>query len=212
MGLTVFLGLPPAMRAQAARLYWEAFGGKLDRVLGPEPRALVFFERVIRADHCLAAIAPDGRLIGIAGFKTPQGSFAGGSWGDLTAVYGALGGRWRGCLLWALGRDVDNDSFLVDGICVTRDARGQGVGSLLLAALYDEARGRGYGSIRLDVIDARASFPPEPSVLGRCGTGSAFPQPRRWSARCGPATAEAACPRAPGLSGYDQIPHTGARP
>lgn len=154
MGLTVFLGLPPAMRAQAARLYWEAFGGKLDRVLGPEPRALVFFERVIRADHCLAAIAPDGRLIGIAGFKTPQGSFAGGSWGDLTAVYGALGGRWRGCLLWALGRDVDNDSFLVDGICVTRDARGQGVGSLLLAALYDEARTRGYGSIRLDVIDA----------------------------------------------------------
>lgn len=154
MGLTVFLGLPPAMRAQAARLYWEAFGDKLGRVLGPEPRALVFFERVIRADHCLAAIAADGRLIGIAGFKTPQGTFAGGGWGDLTSVYGAIGGRWRGGLLWALGRDADNDSFLVDGICVTRDARGQGVGSRLLAALYDEARARGYGSIRLEVIDA----------------------------------------------------------
>jgi ribosomal protein S18 acetylase RimI-like enzyme len=154
MGVTVFSGLHPHLRPQAARLYWEAFGGKLGRVLGPDDRAVAFFERVIRADHCLAALDEAGALIGVAGFKTPSGSFAGGSWADLTAIYGSLGGRWRGCLLWALNREVDNDRFLVDGICVARSHRGRGVGTLLLAALYDEAARRGYRSIRLDVIDA----------------------------------------------------------
>jgi ribosomal protein S18 acetylase RimI-like enzyme len=153
MAVTVFSGLQADQKADAARLYWEAFGGKLDRVLGPEPLALAFFERVIRADHCLAAL-DNGTLIGIAGFKTTSGSFAGGGWADLTAVYGVWGGRWRGWALWALNREIDNDRFLVDGICVTRSQRGKGVGSLLLAGLYDEAARRGYRSIRLDVIDA----------------------------------------------------------
>jgi ribosomal protein S18 acetylase RimI-like enzyme len=154
MGVIVFSGLHAHLRADAARLYWEAFGGKLGRVLGPDAQALVFFERGIRTDHCLAALDETGALIGVAGFKTPAGSFAGGSWEDLIAVYGPFGGRWRGAILWALNSEIDNDRFLVDGICVSRGQRGKGIGSLLLAGLYDEAERRGYRSIRLDVIDA----------------------------------------------------------
>lgn len=153
MGVTIFSGLHAHLRADAARLYWEAFGGKLGQVLGPDARALAFFERVISADHCLAALDETGSLIGIAGFKTPTGSFAGGSWEDLIGTYGFFGGRWRGCVLWALNRETDNDRFLVDGICVARGQRSKGVGSLLLAGLYDEAARRGYRSIRLDVVD-----------------------------------------------------------
>lgn len=154
MGVTIYSGLQAHMRPQAARLYWEAFGGKLGRVLGPDARAIAFFERVIRTDLCLAALDDHGELIGLAGFKTPNGAFAGGGWGDLIAIYGPWGGRWRGCVLRCLSREVDNDRFLVDGICVARGHRGQGIGTLLLAALYDEASQRGYRSIRLDVIDA----------------------------------------------------------
>jgi ribosomal protein S18 acetylase RimI-like enzyme len=154
LAVTIFSGLHAHLRPQAARLYWEAFGGKLGRVLGPDDRALAFFERVIRNDHCLAALDETGALVGVAGFKTPSGSFAGGGWTDLTTIYGRWGGRWRGCLLWALNRELDNDRFLVDGICVSRAHRGKGIGTLLLAGLYDEARQRGYRSIRLDVIDA----------------------------------------------------------
>jgi ribosomal protein S18 acetylase RimI-like enzyme len=171
MAVTIFLGLHTHLRPDAARLYWEAFGGKLGRVMGPDARAIRFFERVIRADHCIAALDDDGKLIGIAGFKTPKGSFASGSWSDLTATYGTFGGRWRGLLLWALNSDIDNDRFLVDGICVARAHRGQGVGSLLLAALYDEAMTRGYPSIRLDVVDdnwrARALYEREGFVATR---------------------------------------------
>ncbi|MBN8630781.1 MAG: GNAT family N-acetyltransferase [Rhodobacterales bacterium] len=152
MGVTIFRGLHASLRPQAARLYWEAFGGKLGQVLGPDERALRFFERVIRGDLCFAAVDAHGELVGIAGFKTPAGSFAGGSWEDLTEVYGRWGGRWRGSILWALGREVDNDRFLVDGICVARAMRGRGIGSKLLGALYEEAAERGYVSVRLDVI------------------------------------------------------------
>jgi ribosomal protein S18 acetylase RimI-like enzyme len=154
MGVTIFSGLHAHLRADAARLYWEAFGGKLGRVLGPDASALAFFARVIRTDHCLAAVDSSGTLIGIAGFKTQSGSFAGGNWDDLIAIYGQFGGRWRGGILWALSRETDNDRFLVDGICVSRPHRGKGVGSLLLAGLYDEAARRGYRSVRLDVVDA----------------------------------------------------------
>ena len=154
MGVTIYSGLHPHLREEAARLYWEAFGGKLGRVLGPDDRALAFFARVIRADHCITALDETGRLIGVAGFKTPNGSFAGGGWSDLMAIYGAWGGRWRGALLWSLNREVDNDRFLVDGLCVARGQRGQGIGTLLLAGLCDEATRRGYRSIRLDVIDS----------------------------------------------------------
>jgi ribosomal protein S18 acetylase RimI-like enzyme len=152
MGVTIFRGLHAQLRPQAARLYWEAFGGKLGRVLGPDERAHRFFERVIRGDLCFSAVGDGGELVGLCGFKTPAGSFAGGSWDDLTDVYGAFGGRLRGGVLWALGREVDNDRFLIDGICVAKAHRGKGVGSRLLAALYQEAAERGYAAVRLDVV------------------------------------------------------------
>ncbi len=150
---SVQTGLPDSLRPQAAALYWQAFGGKLGLVLGPEPRALRFLQRVMRLDHVVAAIGPDARLLGIAGFKTPHGSFAAGKASDLTAIYGLFGGFWRRLVLGWLSDDVDNDRFLLDGLCVQAEARSRGLGAALLAAIADEARARGYSEVRLDVID-----------------------------------------------------------
>ena len=152
-GVTLQVGIPDRLRPDAARLYWQAFGGKLGMVLGPEPRAMRFLERVIRADHVLAALGPDGNLLGIAGFKTPQGSFATGQVYDLAAVYGTLGAIWRRLLLGWLSDEVDNNRFLLDGICVDAATRSQGLGSALLEAVCAEAWTRGYDEVRLDVID-----------------------------------------------------------
>lgn len=153
MTVTISQGLPEPLRARAAAIYWQAFGGKLGRVLGPEDRAERFLTRVMRADHCFVARNLSGDLVGVAGFKTPQGAFAGGGTADLTAEYGLAGGMWRAGVLRLLSRDIDNDRFLIDGICVARGARSQGIGTALLAALCDEARARGYRSVRLDVVD-----------------------------------------------------------
>ncbi len=153
MTLTILRGLPRDQRRAAAGLYWQAFGGKLGHVLGPDDRALEFLDRVIRADHAIAALDGNGTLVGLAGFKTAQGAFAGGSFADLRAVYGLVGALWRAALLRLLGRQIDNARFLMDGICVARNARGRGVGSRLVEAICDEARARGYAEVRLDVID-----------------------------------------------------------
>jgi ribosomal protein S18 acetylase RimI-like enzyme len=151
MGMTVQLGLPENLRAQAAALYWQAFGQKLGRVMGPDARALQYLNRVIRADHAIVALE-GGQLLGLVGFKTPHAAFAGGAFGDMWAVYG-IGALWRAGILHLLERDVDNARFLMDGLCVAAAARGKGVGTALLAAITDEARVRGYGAVRLDVID-----------------------------------------------------------
>ena len=127
MSVAVHLGLPDGLREDAARLYWQAFGGKLGRVLGPERLALALLGRVMRADHVIVAMDGGGSLLGLVGFKSPSGAFAGGDLADLRYVYGTFGALWRAGLLWLLERDVDNERFLMDGICVTDAARGQGV-------------------------------------------------------------------------------------
>lgn len=147
-------GFPEAQRDQAARLYWEAFGGKLGTVLGPEPRALAFLGRILRADHCFSVLDDEGQLIGIAGYKSPLGGFAAGGFPQMRAAYGGFGALWRSLALWTLSHEVDNERFLIDGIAVTRRARGLGVGTALIEALCAEARQRGYKAIRLEVIDS----------------------------------------------------------
>jgi ribosomal protein S18 acetylase RimI-like enzyme len=147
------LGIEESQRTEAARLYWEAFGGKLGAVLGPDDRAVAFIAASMRTDHCIAAVDPEGRLLGIAGFKSPQGGFVGGSASGMRRVYGWVGSAWRSAALWSLTNEVDNDRFLIDGIAVTKAARGLGIGTGLVEALCDEGAARGYASIRLEVID-----------------------------------------------------------
>ena len=152
-GVTLHLGLPEPLRADAARLYWQAFGGKLGLVMGPEPRAMRFLTRVIRADQVIVALGPQGQLLGIAGFKTAQGGFASGRAEDLRAIYGTIGAWWRKTVLGWLSDKVDNDRFLLDGLCVDGPAQGQGLGTALLDAVSAEAGLRGYAALRLDVVD-----------------------------------------------------------
>jgi ribosomal protein S18 acetylase RimI-like enzyme len=152
-GFTIRMGLPPGTRSEAVRLYWTAFGPKLDRVLGPEARALAFLDRAMQGDHCLAAVGADGRLLGVAGFRTDRGTFAGGSPEDLRAVYGWTGGLWRARLLGMLGETDADEQFILDGLCVAPDARGHGIGRALIVAICAEAARRGHQSVRLDVVD-----------------------------------------------------------
>lgn len=140
-------------RARIAGLYWEAFGSKLGRVLGPRPRALRFIAETLDPAHALCARAADGGLLGVAGFKTAHGALVLGGVAALRSAYGPAGAMWRSGLLSLLQSDVDNDRFLVDGIFVAPEARGHGVGSRLIEALAQQARLRGHREIRLEVVD-----------------------------------------------------------
>lgn len=147
-------GFPEQQRDEAAVLFWEAFSGKLGKILRPEERAVRLVRKVLDPNFAFSAVSSDGKLIGLAGFKTSEGEFAGGGLSDLTSVYGLFGGLWRGTLLEFFERPLKRDELLMDGIVVHADARGRGIGTLLLDAIVDEARHRNRSSVRLDVIDA----------------------------------------------------------
>lgn len=144
--------LPEHLRTDAARLYWSAFGAKLGRVLAPEDRALHFIARAIDPSHVYCAISSDGELLGVAGFRTPHGTFVGCEQAHLRASYGRPGGMWRMACLAVLGGDHEHRAMIVDGISVRPDMRGSGIGAALIEALCHTARRRGYGQLRLDVV------------------------------------------------------------
>ncbi|WP_421709670.1 GNAT family N-acetyltransferase [Algihabitans sp.] len=137
----------------AAGYVWEAFGTKLNRLLGPAERAQILLRRIIRPEYGFGAVGPSGELLGVAGFKTPEGAFIDGSLKDLMLVYGLLGCAWRAPLLEVIERDCEDGVLLMDGICVAATARGQGIGSALIEAVVAEAGRRGLGVVRLDVVE-----------------------------------------------------------
>ncbi len=151
--LSVQPGFPDDQRALAAQLFWQAFGGKLGLLLGPAPRALAFLEPVLDPTHCLSICAEDGALLGLAGFKTERGAFVGGTFADLRWTYGLVGALWRAPLLSMLERQVEEGVLLMDGIAVTPQARGLGIGTALLDGIVAEAARRECREVRLDVID-----------------------------------------------------------
>lgn len=153
MKITLTKGFAESERDQVAALYWQAFSSKLGTVMRPEGKALNFLRTVVDPAFAISARDPSGQLLGIAGFKTADGALVGGELGDLQTAYGLWGSLWRGTLLSVLERDLESGVLLMDGIFVSEEARGHGVGTQLLHAILDEARSRNLAQVRLDVID-----------------------------------------------------------
>lgn len=153
MTFSIQSGVRPEHVSLAAGYFWQAFQGKLGSTLGPTAKAEAFLSAAIAPNFAMSAVGAEGQLLGIAGYKTPQGGFVDGGMRDLQKVYGFLGGLWRGLFLGVLERDCEDGVLLMDGIFVGENARGQGVGQALLKAIVEEARSQGLDAVRLDVID-----------------------------------------------------------
>lgn len=150
----IYRGLPPGARDAAAALVAEAFARKLRAPLGRGTRAQAFLARAIDPGKVLSAVAPDGRLLGVAGYQVAgEGGFVGGTLSDLAAIYGWPSAIWRSAVFLALYRPAPDGCLKVETICVAAGARGRGVGTALLRALEAEAAQRGLGELRLEVTD-----------------------------------------------------------
>lgn len=116
-------------------------------------KARKLLELGVDPTHAICAIADDGLALGVAGYKTAQGAFVAIGSKQLAAVYGRVGGAWRGLVLSLLDRPVTPGTLLMDGIFVRESAHGRGVGSALIEAIKAEAAARNCKTVRLDVID-----------------------------------------------------------
>lgn len=139
------------MESAAAKLYWQAFGKKLGKLLGPAPRGERFFCETINWSSIIAA-TQDGELLGIVAFKSNGVGFSRAGARDLFRHYG-FGTFWRFLPLAMLERSSADDTLQMDGICVSASARGKGVGTALFNALFAHARQSNFSYISLDVID-----------------------------------------------------------
>lgn len=150
----IIRGFPEHLRRQAAGLYFKAFEGKIGGILNRDGRGIRFIELVISSRFAISATSSDGsKLLGIAGYKTSDGSLVGGTLTDLASVYGWFGAIWRAIPLSLLERELEEQVLLMDGIAVAEEARGLGIGTKLLHAIIKEAEHQGKNEVRLDVID-----------------------------------------------------------
>ena len=151
-------GLPAAMRGQAAALFEGAFGDKMRLAIRDGQKRIAIMEQLIIADHVV--IARDGdQLLGMAGLSSLgppfQGGLMGQSWDPrpLRHVLGWVGATWAILSLRLADHHPAADELYIDGLAVAAAARGQGIGSRLLAEIAATARRGGLGFVRLDVVD-----------------------------------------------------------
>ncbi|SEW30283.1 Acetyltransferase (GNAT) family protein [Aliiroseovarius sediminilitoris] len=176
--ITLHSRLPDGLEPAAAALYWEAFGEKLGKLLGPDDKARRFFADTVNPDAVIAATDDAGNLLGIAAHKAGSQGFSTATTTDLFQHYG-LGALWRLIPLAMLERDAPKDTLQMDGICVAGAARGQGVGSALFDAMFTFARHQGFKRVTLDVIDTNPRAKALYERLGFVATGREMTGPLR---------------------------------
>ena len=147
------IGLPGQFRADAAKLYDEAFGQKLSVAVRSNEKRISLIQKGLIPEYAIVALS-DNTLLGIAGFHTSSGSLTGGiSYKDLLSELGFLKGNWATIIFSLYDRKPKIRELLMDGIAVHADSRGKGVGSKLLGKIAMYAQQNKFKNVRLDVID-----------------------------------------------------------
>jgi len=151
--ITVQQGFPDELRSSAAELYDAAFGAKL-AIAMPNPISRVAVLKTGFNPEFSFVAMRDDEMVGIAGFKTVLGALTGGiSFRVLKDEIGLLGAIRAVLVLALFQRNLVAGQLLMDGIGVSPNMRGNGIGTKLLHSLIEYAKTEGYRSIRLDVID-----------------------------------------------------------
>ncbi|MEF9602570.1 GNAT family N-acetyltransferase, partial [Paracoccus sp. PXZ] len=68
-------GIPPDLRNAAAALYWRHFGAQILPWPATARQGVALIRAAMRPERALVALAPSGRLVGIAGLREAGGGF-----------------------------------------------------------------------------------------------------------------------------------------
>lgn len=147
-------GIAPDQLPQVAEIFYAAFQQKLIPVRGlPHDEAIDFIQSAIQPNNALIAVRGQ-QVLGLAGLNYDDHRFFTFTFGDMVRRFGLWSGIWRTLGGMILDHEPQSDVLYLEMIATHPDARGQGVGTALLDALYAFADAHHYSTIHLDVIDS----------------------------------------------------------
>lgn len=114
--------------------------------------ALIILTDLLDGEQVIIALQ-DGQLAGFAGIQHRKKHLFKISIYPFVKHLGFVRGLFAVFVLALFGRPYKDGELLMDGICVDKNGRGQGIGSLLLETIFEFARQNGYKTVRLDVVD-----------------------------------------------------------
>jgi ribosomal protein S18 acetylase RimI-like enzyme len=147
------IGIPERYRLAAVDLYDEAFKSKFSLAVKNKEGRRQLLKKGLALNHAIGAISQK-ELLGIVGFHSNEGSLTGAiRYRDLVSQLGFFKGNRAAVVFSIYERTPHPGELLLDGIAVRADARGLGIGSMLLGEIREYAVQHGYKRLRLDVID-----------------------------------------------------------
>jgi len=150
--IAVGRGFAEAERPVLAGFLWDAFEAKFRRVLRDREAAAAVLGSGLRPQGVLTA-RRDGVAVGVALLKDRTGlTPVRASLRSFVSAYGPVSGTLRAGLLGVLDEAIPPGVLAIDAVAVASAARGNGVGTLLLALAEKVARTRGHGTLMLEVV------------------------------------------------------------
>ena len=145
-------------RPQAGKIYYEAFRRKLQPLVGKPQATLMVLTAGLNLDLAMGALV-DGKLLGLAGLHNQAGIFSRVTWRSSIQHMGLLRGAyaWAVLNLFGAGANCPPGHLRIAALAVDASARGQGLGSLLLDAIFARARSEGCTAVRLEVVDTNTA-------------------------------------------------------
>ncbi len=152
--IDIALPLAESHREQAGLIYFEAFRRKLQPLVGKPAKAIPLLTAGLNLEMNMGALE-DGALLGVAGLHNRQGIYAHVALRRSVEALGPARGLfgWAALNLFDVGPGCPDGELRVAALAVDAAARGRGVGSRLLEAVFDKARRENYRAVRLEVVD-----------------------------------------------------------
>ncbi|CAN1213081.1 GNAT family N-acetyltransferase [Tumidithrix helvetica PCC 7403] len=154
--LEISLGLSESLRAEAAEMFYEAFGQKIRPQFGSKESAIAIFRKAIDPELTMVALCQD-RFVGLAGLRYDDRSFLQFNLSIFTEELGTIKGTLSFFLYTSFKHRVRQGELFLDALVVQDSARGQGIGTFLLQEIFEFARQNQFDRIRLDVAAANSS-------------------------------------------------------
>lgn len=144
--------LPEKFKTDALELFVSALCGKLPPPLRKGNRAIELFSKSMDTNFVIGAIG-NGKLLGMLGFRTCDGCPMDASFGSLVSSLGLIDGIYSTIGCYFLDYRPAEDECYVDGIAVSSESRGMGVGTAMIGELEKIAARQNLRKLSLQVVD-----------------------------------------------------------